>query len=125
MSALTATSKDARLDERPPRRDRPRFGSDRRLNLTGWAFLLPASLLIVLVSFLPMIQAFVLSLQTGRGRNLDFANPLWYNYQRLLGDEIFKQTLGTTLLYLVIQVPIMLILAMVLANLGSRAPSRG
>ncbi len=116
MSALT-TTRDARRksDDRLPAR--PWLGTDRRHSLTGWAFLLPASLLIVLVSFVPMIQAFVLSLQTGRGRNLDFAEPLWYNYQRLLGDEIFKQTLGTTLLYLVIQVPIMLILAMVLANL--------
>jgi len=90
---------------------------DRRRNLTGWAFLLPASILIVLVSFVPMIQAFILSLQTGRGTRLEFADPLWYNYQRLMGDEIFKQTLGNTFMYLLIQVPIMLVLAMVLANL--------
>ena len=64
-----------------------------------------------------MIQAFILSLQTGRGTKLEFADPLWYNYQRLLGDEIFKQTLGTTFIYLIIQVPIMIVLALVLANL--------
>ncbi len=90
---------------------------DRRLNLTGWAFLAPAAILIVLVNFVPMIQAFILSLQTGRGTNLNFADPLWYNYQRLFGDEIFKQTLVNTFIYLIIQVPIMLILAMILANL--------
>ena len=90
---------------------------DRRLNLTGWAFLAPAAILIVLVNFVPMIQAFILSLQTGRGRNLNFADPLWFNYQRLFGDEIFKQTLGNTFIYLIIQVPIMLVLAMILANL--------
>ena len=90
---------------------------DRRLNLTGWAFLAPAAILIVLVNFVPMIQAFILSLQTGRGANLSFADPLWYNYQRLFGDEIFKQTLVNTFIYLIIQVPIMLILAMILANL--------
>lgn len=90
---------------------------DRRLNLTGWAFLMPAALLIVLVSFVPMIQAFILSLQTGRGARLTFADPLWYNYQRLFSDEIFKQTLGNTFIYLIIQVPIMLALAMILANL--------
>ncbi|MBN9140573.1 MAG: sugar ABC transporter permease [Micrococcales bacterium] len=90
---------------------------DRRLNLTGWGFLLPAALLIVIVSFVPMIQAFILSLQTGRGTRLTFADPLWYNYQRLLGDEIFKQTLLNTFIYLIIQVPIMLVLAMILASL--------
>src|SRR5690606_39362802 len=64
-----------------------------------------------------MIQALLLSLQTGRGTRLDWADPLWYNYQRLLGDEIFKQTLLNTFIYLLIQVPIMLVFAMVLANL--------
>ena len=117
MSALTATPKRAgrNRDGRGP--DRPWLGTDRRHSLTGWAFLLPAALLITLVSFLPMIQAFILSMQTGRGTQLGFADPLWYNYERLFGDEIFKQTVGNTFFYLIIQVPIMLILAMVLANL--------
>lgn len=117
MSALTATPKRAGRKNDGELPARPWLGTDRRHNLTGWAFLLPAALLIVLVSFVPMIQAFILSLQTGRGRQLDFADPLWYNYQRLLDDEIFKQTLGNTFIYLIVQVPVMLILAMVLANL--------
>jgi lactose/L-arabinose transport system permease protein len=99
------------------RRDRPWLSGERRRGLTGWAFLLPAALLITLMSFVPMIQAFILSLQTGRGTNLDFAEPLWSNYTRLFEDEIFKLTLQNTFIYLIIQVPIMLILAMILANL--------
>ncbi|WP_307844402.1 carbohydrate ABC transporter permease [Actinotalea solisilvae] len=90
---------------------------ERRRSLTGWGFLLPAAAIIVLVNFWPMLQAFILSMQTGRGRQLSFADPLWSNYQRLLEDDIFKQTLLTTLLYLVVQVPIMLVLALILANL--------
>ncbi|WP_227000859.1 carbohydrate ABC transporter permease [Protaetiibacter intestinalis] len=125
MSALTATPKRAESARGGSPRDRRRLGTDRRHNLTGWAFLLPAALLIVLVSFLPMIQAFILSLQTGRGTRLDWADPLWYNYQRLLGDEIFKQTLGNTFIYLIIQVPIMLGLALVLANLLNNPRLRG
>lgn len=119
MSALTATPERAsRARGRGPTRDNRRGpGMDRRLNLTGWAFLAPAAILIVLVNFVPMIQAFILSLQSGRGTNLTFADPLWYNYQRLFGDEIFKQTLVNTFIYLIVQVPIMLILAMILANL--------
>jgi lactose/L-arabinose transport system permease protein len=73
--------------------------------------------LIVLVNFWPMIQALFLSLQTGRGTRLSWAEPLWLNYQRLFEDETFRLTLSTTFIYLIIQVPIMLVLAMVLANL--------
>jgi lactose/L-arabinose transport system permease protein len=90
---------------------------EQRRNLTGWMFLIPAALLILWMNFWPMFQAFILSLQTGRGTRLNFAEPLWYNYQRLFSDEIFKLTVQNTLIYLVVQVPIMLILALILANL--------
>ncbi|KAF2412514.1 lactose ABC transporter permease [Microbacterium sp. B35-04] len=96
---------------------KPWLNNTRRRSLTGWGFLLPAALLILFMSFIPMAQAFVLSLQTGRGTRLEFAEPLWYNYQRLLSDEIFKLTLTNTFIYLIIQVPLMLTLALVLANL--------
>ena len=45
---------------------------ERKQNLTGWAFLMPATILIAWMSFYPMIQAFILSLQTGMGINLKF-----------------------------------------------------
>lgn len=64
-----------------------------------------------------MIEAFLLSLQTGRGARLGFAEPLWYNYQRLIDDPTFWMTLRTTVLYLVVQVPIMLVTALILANI--------
>lgn len=88
-----------------------------RRNLTGWAFLIPAAALIAIMSFYPMFKAFVLSLQTGKGKNMHWAEPLWYNYARLFEDPIFKLTLLNTFIYLIIQVPIMLLLAMILANL--------
>lgn len=103
----------------PNRRDpqiTSRLTGSRRRSLTGWAFLLPAALLILLMSFIPMIQAFILSLQTGRGTNLSFAEPIWFNYERLMQDEIFLLTLQNTFVYLIIQVPIMLIMALVLAS---------
>ncbi|WP_336603998.1 sugar ABC transporter permease [Agromyces seonyuensis] len=98
-------------------RNRPWLTEGRRRSLTGWGFLLPAALLILVMSFIPMFQAFVLSMKTGRGTNLEFAEPLWSNYARLLSDEVFKLTLQNTFIYLIIQVPLMLILALVLANL--------
>lgn len=105
-----------------PREERPRrsgnFSSlSGKRSLTGWAFLLPASLLILALNFWPMAQAFILSLQTGRGARLAFADPLWFNYERLLSDQTFWMTLGTTMTYLIIQVPIMLFLALILANI--------
>ncbi|MFF2389153.1 carbohydrate ABC transporter permease [Agromyces sp. NPDC058104] len=124
MSIATARPRTSERSTRKPpppdpylNRGKPWLNEARRRNLTGWAFLLPASLLIAVMSFIPMIQAFVLSLQTGRGANLDFADPLWYNYERLMGDETFKLTVQNTFTYLIIQVPIMLVIALVLANL--------
>ena len=93
------------------------FGIERRHSLTGWVFLIPAALLILWMNFWPMIQAFILSLQTGRGTRLSFADPLWSNYERLFQDATFKLTLENTFIYLIIQVPIMLVLALILANL--------
>lgn len=86
---------------------------DRKQNLVGWAFLMPAVLLICWMSFYPMIQALILSFQSGVGLKTHFAGLA--NYKRILQDPTFKQTLGNTFLYLIIQVPVMLVLAMALA----------
>ena len=87
---------------------------ERKQNFTGWVFLLPATILIAWMSFYPMIQAFILSLQTGMGINLKFNG--FANYARILKDPTFKQTLSNTFLYLIIQVPIMLILGLMFAT---------
>lgn len=91
--------------------------SERRRNLTGWIFIIPAAGLITIMSFWPMLQALLLSMQTGRGTRLNYAEPLWLNYERLLHDDIFIMTLKTTFVYLIIQVPLMLGTALVLSVL--------
>ncbi len=88
---------------------------ERRHNLTGWIFLTPATLMIAVMSFWPMIQAFVLSLQTGKANNLKFDGVT--NYIRMFQDKDFMQSLGNTFFYLIIQVPVMLILALILASM--------
>ena len=88
---------------------------ERRHNLTGWVFLIPATALIAWMSFYPMIQAFILSLQTGLGINLKFGGLT--NYTRILQDATFRQCLFNTIFYLIIQVPVMLILALILASM--------
>ena len=87
----------------------------RKQNLTGWVFLAPATILICWMSFYPMIRAFILSLQTGMGINLSFGGIA--NYTRILKDATFRQTLFNTFFYLIIQVPVMLILALALASM--------
>ena len=88
---------------------------EKKHNLTGWMFLLPATLLIAWMSFYPMIQAFILSLQKGVGLNLQFCG--FDNYVRIFKDKIFTQTLFNTFFYLIIQVPIMLVLGLALASM--------
>ena len=83
----------------------------------GWTFLAPATIMIAIMSFYPMIRAFIISLQTGAGANMRFADPIFSNYKRILADKVFQQSIANTFLYLIIQVPVMLILAILLAVL--------
>ncbi|MHC1786801.1 MAG: carbohydrate ABC transporter permease [Christensenellales bacterium] len=91
------------------------IGLDKRTARKGWLFVLPAVVLILLMSFYPMIQAFLLSLQTGNGNMLTYKG--FDNYARLLRDNTYKAALSNTFFYLIIQVPIMLLLALFLASL--------
>lgn len=89
----------------------------QKQNLMGWAFLLPATLLICWMSFYPMVRAFIVSLQNGRPTDMHFADPIYRNYQFLLKDKVFRTSMVNTFTYLIIQVPIMLVLAMIFASM--------
>ncbi len=88
-----------------------------RQKAAGWGFLAPASILIFVMSFYPMVQAFITSLKTGSSANLQWADPIFKNYIRMFKDKVFMTSMGNTFLYLLIQVPIMLVLAILLAQL--------
>ncbi len=83
----------------------------------GWAFLAPATLLIFALSFYPMVSAFITSLKTGSSANLVWQEPLFKNYTRMFQDKLFMTSVKNTFFYLCIQVPVMLILAVLLAQL--------
>ena len=83
----------------------------------GWMYLAPATILIFIMSFWPIIQAVITSFKTGSSANMQWANPLTYNYPRMFQDAVFKRSIGNTFLYLIIEVPIMLVLAILLAQL--------
>ena len=90
---------------------------ERKQSAAGWAFLLPATLLIFVFSFWPMFQAFLTSLKRGLPTALKYSDPLWRNYAYMLKDKVFIQSVKNTFAYLIIQVPIMLILAIIFATL--------
>ena len=83
----------------------------------GWIYLTPATLLIAIMSFYPMVQALFTSFKTGSSAHMKWADPIFYNYVRMFRDKLFIRSLGNTFLYLIIEVPIMLILAILLAQL--------
>ena len=83
----------------------------------GWIYLSPATILIFIMSFWPIIQAVITSFKTGSSANMQWANPFAYNYTRMFQDAVFKRSIGNTFLYLIIEVPIMLVLAILLAQL--------
>ncbi|HBL37130.1 MAG TPA: lactose ABC transporter permease [Firmicutes bacterium] len=87
----------------------------KRQAMVGWGFVSSGALLIFIFYFYPIIRAFVLSFQTGVGVNMQYAGL--FNYRRLLTDNLFKTSLTNVFIYLVLQVPVMLTLALILANL--------
>lgn len=87
----------------------------RKQNFFGWAVLAPAVLLIAAMSFYPIFRALFLSFNTGIGAKLRWTGIS--NYTRMFEDKIFIQALTNNFIYLIIQVPIMLVLALILASM--------
>ena len=88
---------------------------NQKQGLTGWFFLLPATILIFAMNFYPMLQALLLSFKTGIGNNQTWGGLS--NYARLLQDKVFHTAIINNFFYLIIQVPVMLILAIILATI--------
>lgn len=84
-----------------------------RQGIVGWTFLSPAVILLVIMSFVPLFQALVMSFQTGRGANMTW-NGLG-NYLRMFRDPSFLQTFRNTMIVLVVTVPLMIIIGILLA----------
>ncbi len=82
-------------------------------SLIGYRFTILAVVLIVILVFVPMVQALVMSFQTGTPMAMKFDGLA--NYQRMLSDSTFKKAALNTLLYLAVQVPIMIILSMIIS----------
>ena len=81
--------------------------------LTGWLFTGPALTLLAFFMVYPILSSLWMSLQVGKGMNFSFGG--FANVWRLTQDAVFQQALLNTLTLLVVQVPIMIALAMLLA----------
>nr|WP_317845686.1 sugar ABC transporter permease [Bacillus sp. S3] len=78
-----------------------------------YVFMAPAFLLIVIFTVYPVISSFILSFQEVRGVEKTFVGLA--NYTRLIHDPIFYKSLLNTFQILVVQVPIMIFLALLIA----------
>jgi lactose/L-arabinose transport system permease protein len=86
---------------------------DRRDQITGWTFVAPALILLGLFMIYPIVWSLWMSFQTGRGMAFSFGGLA--NIQRLTQDGVFLRALGNTMIFLVVQVPIMIVLALLFA----------
>ncbi len=96
-------------------KEKKKYSLQKSYNINGWIFILVPTILIILFSFYPMIQSLYLSTQKGIGIVYEF-NGLG-NYKRLFSDPMFRDAIKNTLIYLLVQVPMMLFLGLVLANM--------
>lgn len=91
------------------------MSSRLKTNLIGWLFIGVAVVMIFTFYFYPMFQALILSFQSGTGTNLQFVGL--GNYKRVLTDVTFIAAFKNTFIYLIIQVPVMILLGLLLSVL--------
>ena len=84
-------------------------------NKYGWAFISIAFALYLIFTIYPAIASLKLSFESFQAGKYSFAGLA--NYKRMFGDAIFFQSLRNTFLYMIIQVPIMLFMALIIATL--------
>jgi lactose/L-arabinose transport system permease protein len=94
-----------------------RTGGKRRFyyDVNGWLFIGPALTLIAIFFFFPILDSLWWSLYSGKGMIIKFAG--FGNIIRLTRDPVFLHALTNTLTFFVVQVPIMITLALILASL--------
>jgi multiple sugar transport system permease protein len=104
----------------------PRHGW--RQDLTGWAFAAPFVILFGIFLALPILAAFALSFTSFGLR--DMTNPIGAsfigldNYAALLSDAKFWKSLGNTVYFVVVGVPLTLAIGLAIASALSRGITR-
>ncbi|MEB3882982.1 sugar ABC transporter permease [Lyngbya sp. CCY1209] len=95
---------------------------DRREKLTGWYLITPALLILALVFIYPIARAFWLSLFTNNlGTQLESVFSGFANYQRLVGDGRFWQSMWNTSIFTAVSILTELVLGMAIALVLNQA----
>ncbi|MEQ8600103.1 MAG: sugar ABC transporter permease [Devosia sp.] len=89
-------------------------GLARKEQVSGWLFVMPALVLLGIFMIYPILWSLWMSFQVGRGMSFSFGG--FANIIRLTQDPVFLRALTNTLVFLAIQVPIMLVLALLFAS---------
>ncbi|WP_195909542.1 carbohydrate ABC transporter permease [Rhizobium tubonense] len=85
------------------------------LNLTPYAFVLPATVLLFIIILAPIVLVIALSFTDYTLGSLDWSFASLDNYQDLFSDKVFVRSLRNTLLYVAIVVPTSVFLALIVA----------
>jgi len=88
-------------------------GLKKYYDVNGWLFVAPALGLIALFLVYPIVHSLYLSFFTGKGMMMKFGGLA--NIMRLWNDPVFIKALTNTTIFFVVQVPIMITLALLLA----------
>ena len=86
-----------------------------KYNKYGWMFISLAMLCFAAFTLYPVLSSLSLSFKVLQDGDYVFGGLS--NIKRLLGDKIFHRTIGNTFLFLLVQGPIMLVLALIFASL--------
>ena len=92
----------------------PKPGYRRFYDINGWAFVGTALLLIATFMVYPIGKSLWMSLYSGQGSMVEFVG--FGNVNRLMSDPIFLRALKNTFIFLIIQVPIMIMLSLIMAS---------
>ena len=87
----------------------PFMATEKRLNRTGWFFIIPAAILLAFFIVYPIFYSLYLSFTSTKGIVSQFVGVK--NYIRMFNDPMFFLALKNTFRLLLLQVPIMLVLA--------------
>lgn len=80
----------------------------------GNGFLIIPIILITILVFVPMVLALITAFQTGLPLAMHFDG--FANFKRMLSDQLFLKAFSNTFIFLLVQVPIMLFLAIIISN---------
>jgi len=83
-------------------------------DINGWGFIGPALLLIVAFMAYPIGKSLWMSMQSGQGSMMKFVG--FGNIERMFVDPVFMTALTNTFIFLIVQVPIMIVLALIMAS---------